>query len=181
MNIHFTFKNIDASEQLKDYCRSRFEKLSKYLGHTENVELQVNMSVEKFRHVAEVTLDSDFIHISAFDESADMYSTIDMVWDKLEAQLRRMREKQKGRGKKTDKNVRLDVISYGESSAGTRERTIVESDQFQPKPMDVDEAAEQLTAIHDEFVVFINAETDRLNVLYRLKSGDFGLIDPGFH
>jgi putative sigma-54 modulation protein len=89
-----------------------------------------------------------------------------------------MREKQKDRRKRSD-TVRTEVISFTESQSGVRERNIIESDRYEPKPMSVDEAAMQLDTLGYEFLVFLNSETERINVIYRRKKGDFGLIDPG--
>lgn len=182
MNIAFNFKNFEPSEHLKNYARDRFGKLTKFLSNTDNAELQVNLSVEKFRQMAEVVLSSDNLHISAYQETEDMYSTIDLVLDKLEAQLRKMSEKKKDQRKKAQKkaqSVRMDVIHFEELEGGERERTIVETDSYEPKPMSVEEAAMQLDSLNYEFLVFTNAQTERMNVIYRRKNNDYGLIDPG--
>ena len=179
MNIQFNFKNFDPSAHLKEYANTRFDKVAKYVGDSEEVDLQVNLSVDKFRQVAEIILTADSIHISAYEASEDMYATIDMVLDKLEAQLRRMREKAKSRRKARD-SVRMDVISFA-GEEGQRTQSIVETDMIEPKPMSVDEAAMQLETLNEQpFLVFHNAETERVNVIYRMKNEDFGLIDPGF-
>jgi len=179
MNISFAFKNFDPSDHLKEYASSRFEKMAKFIGDTVETDLQVNLSVEKFRHQAEVVLLADNLHISAYEESEDMYSTIDLVLDKLESQLKRMRERHKERRRAgTPRAARMDVISFTDET-GRREPTIKGTDNFEPKPMSVDEAAMQLESLKYEFLVFRNAETSRVNVIYRTKNGDFGLIDPG--
>lgn len=179
MNISFAFKNFDPSDHLKEYAATRFEKLVKFKGETDETELQVNLSVEKFRHKAEVVLTADNVHISAYEESEDMYSTIDMVLDKVESQLKKMRDKLKERRRSgTPRAARMDVISFAEDGP-KGPATIVESDHFEPKPMVLDEAAMQLDSLKYEFLVFRNAETNRVNVIHRRKNGDFGLIDPG--
>lgn len=181
MNISFTFKNFDPSDHLKDYAERRFEKISKYMDYKyENADLQVTLTVEKFRHLAEVVLTGDNLHISAYTESEDMYSSIDLVLDKLEAQVKKMREKTKGRRRGKDRSVSMETFQFTEMPGGKRERTIVGTDNYVPKPMNVDEAAMQLDALKYEFLVFRNADTERVNVIYHMKSGDFGLIDPGF-
>jgi len=179
MNISFTFKNFEPSDHLKGYAEKRFEKIAKFVSDTE-ADLQVNLLVDKFRHKADVILNSDRIHISAYEESEDMYATVDMVLDKLEAQLRKMREKQKSRVKKArgNKMVQMSVLSY-EDIAPKSAPTIVGTDDYVPKPMSVDEAAMQLDALENEFLVFRNAETEGINVIYKRKNGDYGLIDPG--
>lgn len=180
MEIKFTFKNFEPSNHLKGYAQERFEKITKYLPPDTQGELSVNLSVEKYRHMAEVLLVGKDLHISANTESEDMYSTIDLVLDKLEAQVRKTREKGKDhrRGQK-DRSARVDVISFVQGESGKRERAIMATDNFQPKPMSVDEAAMQLETLGHDFLVFLNAEIDQVNVIYRRKNGDFGLIDPG--
>ena len=180
MQIKTTFKNFEPSDHLRSYATQRFEKLTKYLQREESCEIQVNMEVEKFRQKADVLIVGKNLHLSAAEQSEDMYSTIDMVLDKLEAQLKKKREKEKQIKRGPASSVRLDVISFTQTQGGARERTIVETDHYEPKPMSVDEAAMQLESLQYEFLVFLNAGTDRVNVIYRRRNGDFGLIDPGF-
>lgn len=180
MNISFTFKNFEPSDHLKGYARKRFEKVAKYVSDSE-ADLQVNLLVDKFRHKADVILNADNIHISAYEASEDMYSTIDMVLDKLEAQLRKMREKIKNRAKKArgNKMVQMNVLAFDDLSRESAPR-IIGTDEYEPKPMSIDEAAMQLDSLDNEFLVFRNAETEGVNVIYKRKNGDFGLIDPGY-
>lgn len=179
MNISFTFKNFEPSDHLKGYAQKRFEKVSKFVSDSE-ADLQVNLLVDKFRHKADVILNADGVHISAYEESEDMYSTIDMVLDKLEAQLRKMREKMKHRSRQARGNkVQMNFLSY-EDAVGESAPTIVGTDSYEPKPMSVDEAALQLNTLDNDFLVFLNAETEGVNVIYKRKNGDYGLIDPGY-
>ncbi len=180
MNIDFTFKNFEPSEHLKKYARRRFEKILKYFDNEENAQLQVNMAVDKFRHQTEVLLSVDTMRITANEASDDMYTSLDLVLDKLDAQVRKLREKTKDhrRGGK-QKTAQTEIITFSMAEDGSRERTITARDHYEPKPMNVDEAAEQLDNRNYEFLVFRNAETDRVNVIYRRKNNDFGLIDPG--
>ena len=183
MNISFTFKNFDPSDHLKKYAQRRFEKLAKFVeAKSENSDLQVTLIVEKFRHRAEVVLKGDNLHITANEQSDDMYASIDMVLDKLEAQARKMREKSKALRKRQaakGKSVRMDVISFAPEGSGGGRPDIVSTDNFEPKPMGVQEAAEQLQSLEYEFLVFRNSDTNQVNVIYCRKNGDFGLIAPG--
>jgi putative sigma-54 modulation protein len=180
MNIAITFKGFEPSEHLKKYAHRRFEKLKKYVDSKEDTtEVQVNLGVEKFRHLAEVTVSGDKINHSATESSEDMYASIDMVLDKLESQLRKLKDRDKDRRKGDRSRVSIETFTLSESDAGKRERTIVATDSIEPKPMFVDEAAMQLDTMDYSFLVFRNADTDRINVIYRLNKHDFGLIDPG--
>jgi len=182
MNITFTFKNFEPSDHLKMYAQKKFEKLLKFAeAKSETATVQVNLSVEKFRHMAEVAIVADSVNISGYEESEDMYSTIDLVLDKLEAQLRKTREKVKDRRKRAERGaVTVDFMSFLATDGGEREKVIEESDSYDPMPMSVEEAAEQLDNLNFEFLVFLNAESERINVIYRRKENVYGLIDPGF-
>lgn len=182
MQIRFNFKNFEPSDHLRDYAEKRFEKLTKYIHDSEGADVLVNLEVEKIRQMAEVVVNADGAKFSAFEESEDMYSTIDLALDKVEAQLRKMRDKAKKKRRLEDtKPVRMDVFSYIASDSGEQVRNIVKTDHYEPKPMTVDEAAMQLDTLDYEFLVFYNAENDSVNVIYRRRNGDFGLIDPGMY
>lgn len=178
MNINFTFKNFEPSDHLKKYATTRFEKLLKY-DRTDNAELKITLSVDKFRQKAEVVMTGDDLNLSAYEDSEDMYSTIDMVLDKMDVQVRKLREKAKDIRRKRG-TVRMDVVSFAPAEGGERsDATITQTDSYEPKPMPVEEAAMQLDNLGYEFLVFLNAETERINVIYRRKNNDYGLIDPG--
>jgi len=179
MRITFNFKNFDPSDHLRKYARERFGKLGKFMTGTEDAELQVNLEVEKFRHIADIVLTGKNVHISAREDSEDMYSTVDLVWDKLEAQMRKLRDKAKTQRKGGNDTVRMDIIRFDEDQTGKRRPNIQQTDHYEPKPMVVEEAAMQLGTTGNDFLVFVNAENERVNVIYRRKNGDFSLIDPG--
>lgn len=179
MRITFNFKNFDPSDHLRKYANDRFGKLAKFMADNENAELQVNLEVEKFRHIADIVLVGKNIHISAREDSPDMYSTVDLVWDKLESQIRKIRDKNKTKRRGAGHSVRMDIIRFDEDRVGKRIPTVQKTDHYSPKPMVIEEAALQLETSNHDFLVFLNAENERTNVIYRRKNGDFGLIDPG--
>ncbi|MDL2209521.1 ribosome-associated translation inhibitor RaiA [Desulfovibrio sp. OttesenSCG-928-O18] len=173
MNIAYTFKNFEPSDHLKKYASRRFEKLGRFVHKSENVEMTVNLSVDKFRHKAEVVFAGDNLNLNAMEQSEDMYATVDMILDKLEAQIKKHAEKLKE--KRRGSSQALEVVTPKGNDI-----TIIGEDKFVPKPMFLDEAAMQLEQLTDEnFLVYLDAETNRVNVLYRRKDGDFGLIDAG--
>ncbi len=173
MNIAFAFKNFEPSDHLKKYASRRFEKLGRFIHKTENVAMSVNLAVDKFRHKAEVTIAGDNFNLSATEQSEDMYATVDMVLDKLEAQIKKHSEKMKEKRRHSDQSSEAPARE-------TVERTIIGEDKFVAKPLFMDEAAMQLEQLTDEhFLVYLDAETYRVNVLYRRKDGNFGLIDAG--
>ena len=185
MEIQFNFKNFEPSAYLKGHIQSRFEKLDKYLRNPETGQIQINLEVEKFRQIAEAVLTADDLHLTAQDETQDMYATVDSILDKMEAQLRKYRDKQK-RDKKRNKTEKTasELTSpagepdVGEAASDESAPAVVETDMFEPKPMDVEEAVIQLQKTNYDFLVFFNADNNRVNVVYRRKNGDYGLIDP---
>lgn len=176
MNIAFTFKNFEPSNHLKAYAKRRFSKLGRFLPNPEHLEMQVSLSVDNFRHKAEISLVTDNMTLSATEESEDMYATVDLVREKLKAQIIRRTEKLQTKRKGAEKVVLEGALPTEEIVDS--ERTIIGMDNFVPKPMDLDEAAMQLDALDYDFLVFLNAETERVNVIYRRKDNNFGLIDP---
>jgi putative sigma-54 modulation protein len=182
MEVVFNFKNFEASNHLKQYAQTRFEKLDKYLRNPDTAQVQINLQVEKFRQIAEVIVTADENKISAQEETDDMYSTIDMVVDKVEAQLRKLRDKEKdrrrGKGNRASSGPGPDAVPFSEQTGDENQPHIVPTEMYEPKPMDVEEAAIRLQKSDEGFLVFFNADSNRVNVLYRMKSGDFGLIDP---
>lgn len=178
MNIAYTFKNFEPSEHLKKYAGRRFNKLTRFVPKSDNVEVHVSMAVDKFRHKIEVQFSGDNLNISAVEESQDMYASVDMVLEKLEAQLKKHFEKiQEKRRNDKGGSASGEYVEYG---PGKSRRKIVERDHFEPKPMHIDEAAMQLEQRDDLFIVFMNAETEQVNVLYKRENGNLGLIVPGF-
>ena len=178
MNISMSFRNFEASDHLKRYAEGRFAKIFRYLPGNGGLDLAAGFEVEKFRHKADVVLSGDGLHLSAREESEDMYSTVDLVQEKLLAQVRRLRERELDR-RRSGKGEVIAAEVVVEKDDSAQEYTIVESDRFESKPMMVEEAAMQLQNLGEEFLVFLNAETERVNVIYRRKGGVLGLVDPG--
>lgn len=177
MNITFAFKNFEPSEHLKRYARRRFEKMGRFLGKSADLEVRVALTVDKIRQKVDVQLTGEGLQLAATEQTEDMYASIDLVLDKLESQIKRHISKSKERKRPGRNNTNIDVFTFPLMDENG-ERTISGSDHFSPKPMHLDEAAMQLENLGFDFLVFINAECERVNVIYRRKSGDYGLIDP---
>ncbi|MBU1054401.1 MAG: ribosome-associated translation inhibitor RaiA [Proteobacteria bacterium] len=174
MQTSVTFKNLDPSDNLKTYICDKLDKLDKYLDNP--AEATVVFSIEKFRHIAEVNITGDRLNIYGKEETNDMYSAIDMVIDKLETQIKKNKQK-----------IRNRRVNHKEKSIA-KDQEIVVSEELTPdqikirnieyKPMDIDEAVMQMDLVTDNFLVFTNARSDKINVLYRRKDGNYGLIQP---
>ena len=175
MQTSVTFKNIESSDALKSYVSDKLNRFDKYLDNP--AEANVVLSVEKFRHIAEVRITGDRLSINGKEETNDMYSAIDMVLDKLEKQIKR--NKQKTRGHRTGAKTRVSEM-IKQPAASSQEDSLPEIivTDIEYKPMDVEEAAMQMDLVEDNFLVFTNARTEKVNVLYRRTDGHYGLIQP---
>ncbi|MFH2045952.1 MAG: ribosome-associated translation inhibitor RaiA [Pseudomonadota bacterium] len=174
MQTSVTFKNLDPSDNLKAYICEKLDKLDKFLDNP--AEATVVFLIEKFRHIAEVNITGDRLNIYGKEETNDMYSAIDMVIDKLEKQIKKNKQK-----------IRKRRVNHKEKSIAKDQEVIVSEDQnpgqikirnIEYKPMDIDEAVMQMDLVTDNFLVFTNAHSDKINVLYRRKDGNYGLIQP---
>ena len=175
MQTSVTFKNLDPSEHLKTYVTDKLNRFDKLLDNP--AEASVVLSVEKFRHIAEINIVGDRLSINGREETNDMYPAIDMVLDKLEKQIKKSKQKIRNRRAGAKSRGREEAFPEIAAGGGDRAREIL-VENIEYKPMDVDEAVMQMDLIEDNFLVFTDARTDRVNVLYRRKNGDYGLIQP---
>ncbi|MGD9331528.1 MAG: ribosome-associated translation inhibitor RaiA [Desulfobacterales bacterium] len=173
MQTSVTFKNIDSSDHLKSYVMDKLDRFDRLLDNPG--EASVVLKVEKFRHIAEISVAGDRLNINGKEETEDMYSAIDMVLDKLEKQIKKGKDKVRERRSKARAKAKLEAMPpvYDEDNAQQVKVTHIEY-----KPMDVDEAVLQMGLTTESFLVFTNAHTDQINVLYRRNDGDLGLIQP---
>ncbi|MCW7752823.1 ribosome-associated translation inhibitor RaiA [Desulfobotulus sp. H1] len=186
MKTAVTFKNIEPSEALKDYAASKLARLDKQFDSP--AEAQVVLSVEKIRHIAEVRITCDRLNLQATEETENMYAALDLVVDKLKKQIRRSKEKKREKRPVSKGGIKGAEASMAEAAAIRQSEEeepaapssppglVVESMYF--KPMDAEEAAMQLAISDKDFIVYTDAQTNQVNVLYLRKDGDMGLIQP---
>ena len=177
MNIAFSFKNFEPSEHLKKYARRRMEKMGRFFGKASGLDINVVMTADKIRHRCEVTVTGEGLHLNASEQTNDMYAAIDLVRDKLESQIKRQVSRVREQRRRA-RDADLDVFTYTMDGEAEASPGISGSDRFAGKPLHLDEALMQLETVGGEFFVFINAETARVNVVYRKSAGGFALIDP---
>lgn len=176
MNIIIRGKQFKVTDALKDYVDKRVGKLGKY--SDDFIDVQVTLSVEKERQRVEVTAPLNGFILRGEEETEDMYSSIDLVVDKLERQMEKYRQRI---GKKRVKNIKDEPSFILDSDEEIIEKDAIgKIKKFPAKPMSVDEAVMQMNLIGHSFFVFINAETEVMNVVYKRKYGDYGLMEPEF-
>ena len=179
MQVSVTFKHLEPTDAIRSYAEEKVAKTKKYLDNP--VDAKVVLSVEKFRHIAEINLMVNGIAISATEATEDMYSSIDNVMDKIERQLRRHKERiKKHKPRISDIESTIEEAVYTaeafDSEAGPE---VIRMEDFFAKPMSVDEALMQLDLLHKEFFVFTNDVSNSIAVVYKRKDGNYGLIEPG--
>ncbi len=185
MEIAVKGRNMSVTEALERYAWEKVERISKFFDDERSVsraEVELiherNPSVSE-PEVAETTLFINGTVLKAREASDDMYASIDRMSDKLERQVRRYRGRQIDRWHGQLKNhvapqPEEDVLPE-ESDLAAR---IVRTKQFQMKPMGPEEAVLQMELLDHDFYVFTNADTGEINVVYRRRDGDYGLIEP---
>ncbi len=177
MKIIVSGKNVEVTSALRDTVESKLEKLDKYFNN--ELEAQATLSVEKNRQTIEVTIPINGSILRAEESTEDMYSAIDNVVDKLTKQLRRYKNKLEDKNRY--KTIRFENIPpYKENEQESEESKIVKTKRFAMKPMDAEEAVLQMELLGHNFYVFSDAETDEVNVVYKRKDGNYGLIEPEF-
>ena len=175
MQTSVTFKNIDPSDHLKSYVGDKLDRFDRFLDNP--AEANVVLAVEKFRHIAEINISGDRLSINGKEETVDMYSAIDMVLDKLEKQIKKSKEKIRER-RSASKNRNRDILDEFSGTPDDDVERQIKVRNIEYKPMDVEEAVLQMDLIEDDFLVFTNARSDKINVLYRRRDGHYGLIQP---
>ncbi|MDR3554887.1 MAG: ribosome-associated translation inhibitor RaiA [Syntrophobacteraceae bacterium] len=177
MQIKISFRHIEPSDSLKLYVEDKLSRLKKYLD--EPVEAHVVLRGEKFRRIAEVSLDASGLRLNGAEETDDMYSSIDLLVDNLEAQAARKGKEKISRrrsgGSPKESVAMLEPMTQPQSSE--QEPRVIRTEQVHAKPMHLDEAVMQLNLLTSEFMVFTNRSTNKVNVLYKRKDGNLGLIE----
>lgn len=177
MQAAVTFRHMEASPALKTYAQERAGRLDKYIDKP--MDTQITLSVEKHRQIAEVVINADGIRIAGHESNDDMYAAIDLVMDKIERQVKKYKDKIRTHKPSQGRELkwRRDIYQP-EAFDEDREPVVVKTENYFVKPMSVDEAAMQMDLGSQEFLVFNNASTQSINVLYRRKDGNYGLIVP---
>jgi putative sigma-54 modulation protein len=179
MHVTVTFRHVEPTPALRTYAEEKLERVKKYLRRP--VDAHVILSVAKERHVAEITLKADHVTMVAQEETHDLYSAIDLALDKLEHQAQKLKAKRRshrggGRGGEPAEVTSSVLAAEPETPGATR--AVIRTQRIPAKPMSVEEAVDHLAATRDEFLVFTNASSQNLAVLYRRRDGNYGLIEP---
>ncbi|MCT4663296.1 MAG: ribosome-associated translation inhibitor RaiA [Tissierellales bacterium] len=176
MKLVISGKNIDITQGIRNMTEKKFDKLEKYF--FKDVEVKVTMNVEKERHIVEVTIPFAGTILRAEETTESLYDSIDDVVEVLERQVIKHKTKLQKR-KHTGETIRFDNVPSFKEEEDTEPR-IVKMKSFPMKPMSPEEAVLQMELLRHDFYVFSNADTDAVNVVYKRKDGNYGLIERDY-
>ena len=180
MRLQVKGKNVEVSDSVKTYAQEKLGKLDKHLHDAARLELELaverNPSISE-NQIAEATVWTKGPVMRARESSTDMRASIDLLVAKLERQARRYRDKRR-RGPNNRNHGATPEPETRPVVPDEEHPVIVKTKQFAVKPMGPEEAVLQLELIGHDFFVFQNAETDGVNVVYRRRDGNYGLIEP---
>lgn len=188
MQLNITFRQMAPVDSLKEYAREKVDRVHKYLDRAG--EAHVVLSLERHLQHADITIHSGAFVLRGREKSEDMYASIDLAMDKIERQLRRYKERLKSHhGKERihhrqellrDVRVRYDVVEVPEPEKLPelpQSPRVIRTNEFSAKPMTVEDAVMQMDLMNNDFLVFTNASSHEVNVVYRRKDGHYGLIE----
>ena len=176
MKVTVIAKNMELTDALKEIVQKKISKLEKYF--EANVEAKATLSVQKNRQIIEVTIPFNGVILRGEEATSDMYKSLDLVEDKLERQIR----KQKTRlSRKHGGSLRFGEINNIDLKASEEEEgKLVRVKKFGVKPMNSEEAILQMDLLGHNFFVYQDADSNKVNVIYKRKDGDYGLLEPEF-
>lgn len=187
MQVTVYGKNLEVTGALRQYVTRKLKKIDRFfsgLGH--ELAAQVTMTVERGRHVVEVTMPLNGMILRGEEATENMYAAIDQVVDKLEKQVTRYKKRLETRRKSQTPPLAAVMASGDEEAADTSpepddelaSEQVVKTKRFPMKPQSTEEAIMQLNLLGHDFYVFRNDKTLDINVVYRRRDGNYGLIEP---
>ncbi|MGC8781929.1 MAG: ribosome hibernation-promoting factor, HPF/YfiA family [Anaerolineae bacterium] len=184
MQLAISGKNLEVTDSLRTYVEKKIGRLDRYLPNV--IDARVELAVEntraaKDRQIAQVTLRTKHAILRAEEASADMFASIDAVFEKMQRQVDRYKGK---RWAKRAAGEAAEAAGAPTAEEGVAEEAeeqparITRVKRFQMVPMDEEEAVEQMELLGHNFFVFFNVNQNQINVVYKRSSGDYGLIQP---
>lgn len=185
MHVSVTFRHMDPTEALKSFAAEKVGRIQKYIQSPTDAE--VVLSVEKYMHQADITIKAHGMMMRGKEKSEDMYASIDRAMSKIERQVKRYKEKLSGRKIREGKaaKITLNILEAARQAVEPQKPEtpnglppeIIETKEVTAPSLTVDEALMQMDLMHNDFLVFTNVQSGAVNVLYRRKEGNFGLIE----
>lgn len=174
MRVTVIGKNIDVTPALKEIVEKKISKLDKYF--QPEVSARATLTVQKNSQIFEVTIPFNGIILRCEESTDDMYKSIDLVESKLERQIRKQRTKLQKRSHESLRFSGFDEVASEEDD----DSEVVKVKRFNIKPMSTEEAMLQMELVHHNFFVFKDCDTNNVNVIYKRKDGNYGLLEPDY-
>lgn len=171
MKVTITCRNFNASDHLKDVIEKKIQKLGKYF--SDDIVVNVMISSEKGKDKIEATINAKGTIFRAEETAGVAYDAIDRVVDKLSVQMSRFKSKLQKKHKEHKEFIFAEIPDPEEQD----EIRIVKTKKLELTPMTPEEAIVQMELLEHTFFVFLNGETDQVNVVYRRKNNDYGLLE----
>jgi len=183
MDVNIHSHNLEITQRLEDYVEKKTDRLDRYMPNLTAVNVDLSMENTRSvgeRQVAQITVRDDRGTILRAEErSNDIFAAIDAVIDKLYRQIKRYRGKQQRRWRGAQEEVFVgEPLPLAEEEDEEGEQNIVRYKRFPIQPMSTEEAIDQMELLGHDFFVFFSAEEEAINVLYRRRDGNYGLLQP---
>jgi putative sigma-54 modulation protein len=177
MKFEYTGRHVEVTPAIRRHVEEQFKKLNNIFNGTEP-RVHVILEIEKNRQIGEIVVYWLDHTLAAKDTNADMYMALSRAINKLEKQALKLKKRIIDRKQHARKRSADAPSPDGQIEAAPPPARIIAARRYAVKPMTAEEAALDLSGRHDQFVVFRDADTDRLGVLYKRQDGNFGLIEP---
>ena len=174
MRITVIGKNINVTPALKEIVEKKISKLDRYF--EPGISARATLTVQKNRQIFEVTIPFNGVILRCEESTEDMYKSIDLVEAKLERQIRKQRTKLQRRNNESLRFSSFDEVASEEDDEGE----IVKVKKFNIKPMNTEEAILQMELVEHNFFVFKDCDTNNVNVIYKRKDGNYGILEPEY-
>lgn len=175
MKVIITGKNFNTYKHLQDTIEKKFEKLGKYF--SDDITVNVVLSQERGKDKIEVTINAKGAVFRAEEVCADIYEGIDRVEDKLSSQMAKFKGKLQ---KRYNNNKALKFEYLPEPEEEVEEVRVVRTKKFELTPMTVEEAILEMEMLQHNFFVFLDMESDSVNVVYSRKDGNYGVLETTY-
>lgn len=176
MKVTVIGKNINVTPALKEMVEKKISKLDRYF--SPDIEARVTLTVQKNNQIFEVTIPFNGVILRCEESSEDMYKSIDLVEAKLERQIRKQRTKLQRRNNDSLRFTNFEPLTVEENEE--KDGEIVKVKRFNIKPMSPEEAMLQMELIEHNFFVYRDADSNNVNVIYKRKDGNYGLLEPDY-
>lgn len=176
MKVTVIGKNINVTPALKEMVEKKISKLDRYF--SPDIEARVTLTVQKNNQIFEVTIPFNGVILRCEETTEDMYKSIDLVEAKLERQIRKQRTKLQRRNNDSLRFTNFEPLTVEENEE--KDGEIVKVKRFNIKPMSPEEAMLQMELIEHNFFVYRDADSNNVNVIYKRKDGNYGLLEPDY-